>query len=142
MFMKGCIFLQAVFFKNCVKGFLASVALGVGLLFLFGWICYAREDPVELMGVFAKLTLYISALAGGFVAAKLNSGKGVFSGVASGALFMLFTVILALFLQSGQSPVSPMTWVMFLSLAIAGAVGGYIANPKGKTKRRKKRNSR
>ena len=131
-----------MFFKNCVKGFLVSVVSGVLLLFLFGWICYAREDPSALIDIFGKATLYISALAGGFAAAKFNGEKSGLSGLGSGGIFMLFMVILALFLKSGQAPVSVMTWVMFLSLALVGALGGYIANPKGRSKRRKRRKSR
>ncbi len=140
--MKGCIFLQTDFLKNCVKGMLISILSSVVLLFVFGWICYTREDPSILLGILGRVALYLSVFIGGFFASRFNREKGLLSGLATGGAFMLFVIMLSLFLRSGDEPLRFMTWVMFLLIALVGTVGGYLGVPSGKRKRKKNRKKR
>ena len=140
--MKGCIFLQTAFFKNCVKGLLASMLTSIALIFMFGWICNSQKDPSALAGVFGRAALYIGALTGGIVSARTNREKGLVSGLATGGVFMLVVIILSLMLRDGSSPVSFVTWVMFLLVALVSGVGGYIGVPSHKKRKKKNKKRR
>jgi putative membrane protein (TIGR04086 family) len=138
--MKGCIFLQTFFLKNCVKGLLTAMLTSVGLIFIFGWICNSQSDPSRLVGILGRVALYISAFSGGFVAARTNKEKGLLSGLATGGIFMLVVIMLSLLLRDGSSSVGLITWVMFLLVALISGLGGYFGVPSGK--KRKKKNKK
>ena len=137
--MKGCIFLQKVFLKNCVKGLLTAMLTSIALVFLFGWICNGAKDPAALAGVFGRTALYLGAFTGGVVSAKANREKGLVSGLATGGVFMLAVVILSLILRDGSQPISFMSWVMFFLVALISGVGGFIGVPSHKKKKRRKK---
>ena len=140
--MKGCIFLQTLFLKNCVKGLLTAMLTSLCLIFVFGWISNSMEDPSRLVGLFGRSALYISAFFGGFVSARANREKGLLSGLATGGVFMLVVIMLSLFLRDGSSPMGFVTWIMFLLIALISGVGGYFGVPSGKKRKKKNKKKR
>ena len=131
--------MQAGFIKNVVKGFLVAALTSVVLLFVFGWICGTQEDPEGLIGILGRAALYVSALAGGFAAARFNREKGLICGLSAGGGLMLTVMLISLFLR-GDSPMGMLVWTMFLFIPLVAAVGGYIGIPQ--KKKRKKRNKK
>ena len=131
--------MQINFFKNCVKGFLSSVLAGALLILLFGYICYTREDPDLLLKPLGLTALYVSSLCGGFVSSRFNKEQGLLSGAATGGIFALFILVISFILRSEGEAVGFLGWILYLAVAFAGAVGGYIGKPSAK-KRRKKHN--
>lgn len=129
--------MQTNFIKNCVKGFLVSILSSVVLLLLFGWICFMQEDPDGLIGILGRVALYVSAFLGGLFASRFNRSMGLVSGLTTGGIFMLTVVMLSMFLRESDSPLSFMTWVMFLLIAVVAALGGYFGVPSGKRKKRR-----
>ena len=129
--------MQTNFIKNCVKGLLVSIFSSVALLLLFGWICFMQEDPDGLIGILGRVALYVSAFLGGFFASRFNRSMGLISGLTTGGVFMLTVVLLSMFLRESDSPLSFMTWVMFLLIAVVAALGGYFGVPSGKRKKRR-----
>lgn len=130
--------MEKAFLKNCVKGLLVAVCASVILLFLFGWICYTKDDPAPLMGILGRAALYLSVFAGGFAASKFNKGMGLLSGVCTGTAFMLTVLTVSLFIRDGQ-PIGILGWVMFLLVAAVGTAGGFLGVPTGKKRKKHSR---
>ena len=130
--------MEKAFFKNCVKGLLVGISASVLLLFLFGWICYTKNDPAPLMGILGRAALYISVFAGGFAASRFNKGMGLLSGVCTGTAFMLTVLTVSLLLRNGQ-PIGLLGWVMFLLVVAVGTAGGFLGVPSGKKRKKHSR---
>ncbi len=134
--------MQTDFFKNCIKGLLASLLASVILLFVFTWICYTREDPSMMISILGMVALYLSAFIGGFIASRFNRQNGLLSGLATGGVFMLVVIMLSFILRSGKESVGFVTWLLFLLITVVSAVGGYLGVPSGKKRRRKNKKKR
>ncbi len=132
--------MQIDFLKNSVKGFLASVLLIILLLLGLGYVCYMSEDPSAPMGWMGKTILFVSALVGGFIAAKFNKGMGLVSGAATGGMLMLVVMLLSLMMSEGG--ISLGGWLSYLLIPVVAAAGGYAAQNLGKNGKRRKKYSR
>ena len=128
--------MQNNFFKNCVKGFVIAALSGVALVFLAGLICMYTEDPRVMIKPLGIAALYLSAIIGGIVAAKINKIQGLLTGSVVGGMFALFVGLLSLILRDGNDKMGFVTVVMFLLIVPAGSVGGFLGVPT-KSKRKK-----
>jgi len=132
--------LNSLFFKNCVKGFIASIISAILLVFVFGYFCYTSKDPDSLINLVSMAVLYIGAFVGGFLSSRFNRGMGLLSGAVTGGIFMLFVVVLSLISSNNVGEGGFVRWIMFLLIVVISSVGGYIGIPK--SKKRKKHKSR
>lgn len=137
MFMKGCIFLQKDILKNSVKGLLVGLGVSAVLLTIFGYICYTREDPSSLFKPLGIAALFLGSFAGGFMAARFNKTNGLAAGALTGLFMMLFVILISLFLRPENKSIGLINWLLYVGVAIIGAVGGRFGVPA--SKRRKKR---
>ena len=115
------------------KRLLKSAALGSACGLLSGVVimCVIAAAMLASGSVFQGMTDYImlappslGALAGGFVAAKLNRGAGLIAGAAA-ALIMLAALTVTAMLK-GNVSVSPLILFRLAGMLLGGCIGGAL----------------
>jgi putative membrane protein (TIGR04086 family) len=105
----------------------------------FSGIAYTRDDPDALLGVFSYATLYISALAAGYISAKRTGQSALAVGALSGAVIVL--VLLLISVCFGDSYSSGYAWSVKMairaSVILVSVLGGYIGVHKRSYRKRR-----
>lgn len=80
---------------NILKGFLFEVVFGILLILILCTLVYRSSDPDKLIIPASLAALYITALFGGFVLAKINRKAAVICGAISGGLLLAVTFLMS-----------------------------------------------
>ena len=80
-------------------GFGISLLIGICLLFAVSAVIYSTDDPNRFVAPAALSVLYISALLGGFFAAKLNRGSALLCGLLTAVMLLALLFLLSLFVD-------------------------------------------
>ena len=80
-------------------GFGISLLIGICLLFAVSAVIYSTDDPHRFVAPAALSVLYISALLGGFFAAKLNRGSALLCGLLTAVMLLALLFLLSLFVD-------------------------------------------
>ena len=134
-------------FQKKEKSFLSSVVLGtwsalaIGL-FLLTAVCFlglSMKDPGKYTPMLALAVLFLSALIGGYLAARSHQKSGLACGALAG-IFMVGTLVLAAFAFGLRIHISLFV-ICAPALTIISAISGVVgvgAQPKPKRKRKMK----
>ena len=123
-----------------LRGLAVAMLCCTVLLFLVSVAIYSTSDPNRFVTPAALSVLYISALLGGFTAAKLNRGSALLCGTLT-ALFFLVVLFLPSFLMDASLsaersiPLALGLRGIAVGISILGAYIG-VSNKKKKPKRR------
>ena len=127
-------------------GIAVGISFGVALLLslAFSGIAYATDDPDRLCASLGWAALYFSALFAGFLGVRLHRKDALRIGLFAGALWILLTLVLSLFLQGEE--IVPLSFLSSLLprglLLLSSVAGGFLGLPRAGSshgKRRKKR---
>ncbi len=129
------------------KSFFVSVFLGTLFALLIGFLllilsCFAglsMEDPDQFTPIFSLVSLFITALSSGYIAARTHRENGLFCGALSG-IFLIGILVLLVFAFSLSIKISLFficAPAIIVSAALAG-VCGVSAGTGKKTKHKKK----
>ncbi len=129
---------------SALKGLAAGIITALALSLIFTAVSLGMDDPEKLLGVFALVTLFVGAAAGGLAAGIFERGRT--AGILSGAGYVLVVWILSLFFRNGGglSPVfGAVGYVICVALSfLAGVItgrGGSSVNRKSPTAARRKK---
>ena len=103
-------------------GILTSVVLMCLLALILTKVGLLDEKPLSYV---LTALLGLGALAGGFVAAKINKGAALIAGVLTGAAMMLLLTVTALTNQ--QANISVLLLLKLVACLLGGAAGGVLS---------------
>ena len=131
------------FLKNAALSAAMALVGAIILTFLVTAAIFRTADPARLAIPFAAALLCISAVACGFIAAKLSVGSSLSAGLLSGAIFELFVLAVAFIIgRKGMAMPSGLRALFFSILvplsAVGYAVGGMNLPRKRRTTIRRK----
>ena len=113
-----------------LKGCAAALATAVLLLLAFTLCAYKSADPDSLIVPLSAAALLISSAAGGFVSTHSRTATDsclpeVLTGALTGLMISIAVFLAGLFpLSSGAERSSGTTLLLYLGVAVIGAVGG------------------
>lgn len=112
--------------KSVVIGTLCGLLAGViGMCLLAVFMLTAGLLSPDLTAYAMVAVASLGALAGAFIAVKLNKGAGLTVGAMTGlAMFLLLTITA---LAAGDSAFTPMTAIRLGAMLLGGALGGILA---------------
>ncbi len=125
----------SIFWQSVLKGTIISLA-GVGvMLCVFAAIMLMFDAPAAASGYFSYITVFISALLGGFFAAKFSKEKGIIVGAAVGlALFLIISLVSVIFASDIYFLKFVIRFLLCMLAAVVGGVLGVNAGHKNKFK--------
>ena len=123
-------------------GAIASLSIGLAMLAVLSAVCLKLKDPDPITPPLALAALFLSAMAGGRLCARMHGKNGAFCGALSGLFFVALLILIAFAMESALRPAlfgvgAPCT---VLCSAIAGATACRAKRDKGnrRTPRTKK----
>lgn len=126
-------------FMSSLYGLLISLGIGLALTLLVSAILYSLDDPGRYVTPTAIIVLYVSALMGGFITAKLCGGSALLcGGLYSLMMLVLMFVVSLLFGDTYSSEYSLPLAVGLRGIALALALFGAVTGAKQPTKKRKR----
>jgi putative membrane protein (TIGR04086 family) len=113
------------FFVSVFLGTLISLAIGIALLLIACFTGLSMEDPDRLIPIFSLISLFITALLGGYLSARAHRENGLFCGALSGILLIgiLVLFVFALSLSIRVSLFLICGPAVIISAAVAGVCG-------------------
>ena len=131
------------------KGLLPCSAVGAAiavlcallLTFAVSAILYSTSDPSRLITPAAFSVLYISALAGGFAAARFNRGSALLCGLLVGAMLVVFgfTVSLPISRSLSSDYGIPVEIGLRVAVIVCSLIGAFIGVTKNTTNVKKRK---
>ena len=116
------------------KSLLITVAIGAALTLTASLVAYFYVDPDLLIRPLALLASALTALLGGFTAAKINRESALLCGFLNGGAFTCLAILLSLFFKAYASGyaawISAILHAAFLLLSVLGACLGQKKAPK------------
>lgn len=127
--------------QSALFGALIGLLSATLLLFAATAVCYATADPAALATPSALISLYLSALIGGFAALRRHRSLALACGSLCGMFLMLVFLALSLLLRNQIDNGFPFTISLLIRVLMipVAAFGGYLGLPRNT---RKKRHSR
>lgn len=111
--------------KAAAVGLLCGLLAGIAILGIFAAVTLKTGLlPSAVINYITAAILGFGALAGGFVAAKLNGGAGLVVGAITGAA--LIVVLLLTSAIRGSADFSPMLFIKPAIALFGGALGGAL----------------
>ena len=124
--------------KRVLPALPITVAVGLLLLFVTAALLLRTKDPGRYGTPAALAVLYLTALAGGFIAARLAHRRlPLLCGLAEGAFLLVFCTVTGLFLPKTWQGVSGGMAVLTRSLLFPAAVAGALLGARKKKRRRR-----
>lgn len=105
-----------------LKGTGFALISSVCLVAISGTVLYFSPAIEEWVPLLALGIFFLSALSGGFIAARRAGCKGLIHGLGVGVLFLLLTIIISLFMHAQLLGISLAKKV--ISSVLAGLLGG------------------
>lgn len=126
--------------ETAPKASLIMLLSGLFLLSAFTFFIRNSPSPAELAVHFAPAALLIGAVIGGlFCGARLKGGEGYASAILSTAIIAAMLLAARIFIPApADRSAMPVTVIFHLLMVAAVTLGTFIANAKGKQRRRKK----
>lgn len=119
-------------FTSCLKALAVTVLAAALLLTVFTATAYGTEDPDKLVGTLSLTALYLSALIGGVVSARL-SDMGVAAGAVLGVMTSLLVFLLSFLpVSSGVDRSIGVRAALCLAVTAVGAAGGLLGKKRGR----------
>ncbi len=127
------------FFVSVFIATLLSLVLGLLLLIPMTLLGLRLEDPDRFTPIFALISLFLTALAGGYTAARIHRENGLLCGALSGILLIgiLILLVFAFSLSVRLTLFLTCAPAIVISSAAAG-ICGVSAGKEKKPKHRKK----
>lgn len=112
--------------KSVITGMVCGILTSVVLMSVFAVVMTkVGLLPGQLIDYILTGFLGLGALAGGFLAAKLNKGAGLIAGAATGGAMLAALVLTAAF--SGSADFSVLFLFKLAATVAGGALGGILA---------------
>ncbi len=124
------------FFVSVFLGTVISLALGLLLLVLSCFAGLSMEDPEKFTPVFSLISLFITALSGGYIAARTHRENGFFCGALSG-VFLIGILVLLVFIFSLSIKIS-LFLICAPAVIVSSAVSGVCGVSAGTTQKHKR----
>jgi putative membrane protein (TIGR04086 family) len=123
-------------------GALIAIAISAVLAIVFSYILYKTADPTRYLTPVALSVLYVSALLGGFIAVRFNSGSALLCGLVTGVLLIAITFIFSLLVkQSLSSDHSAMDAIALrATIPVCSIIGAFIGNSKPSSDKKRRKN--
>ncbi|MBQ9132441.1 MAG: TIGR04086 family membrane protein [Clostridia bacterium] len=125
---------------DLLKSLLCTLATGLTLLLTVSLVAYFTPDPGQWIPVLGLTASGLTALLGGYAAARIHGSGALICGLGNGGMVMAVMLLLSLFFTKDASGygvwISALLHGGFLLLSVLGA---YLGIPGEKSKRRKKR---
>ncbi len=112
-----------------------SLLISFALLLIACTAAYRTEDPASAAKTASLAALFASSAVSGFISAKIT-GKGVLSGLITGAALSLILIVLSLSVYGGSDNVSA-SLLLFSTFIILCAIGALVGRKKKLRKKRK-----
>lgn len=130
------------FFTHALQSLGVSLLLALLLLLACSLAAYFTADPNSLIRPLALLASALTAILGGFFAAKRHPQAPILSGVCNGLLLLTLMLLASLFFSPSASGDSLLVCLLlhtaFLLCSLLGALIASRAKPTKKKKRRSK----
>lgn len=127
------------FLLNSLKALAAAFLLAALLIFIFNFIALKGEDPTKNISLFAYTSLFLSSFAGGIITSLMNKEKGLMWGAVTGMLYSLVIIITSLCLSENGSFELIKVLLICIALIAVSAIGGFIALPKEKSLKQRRK---
>ena len=127
---------------RCTVSVCIAVCGGILLLLLLTAVAYSQPDPTVLARPMALIALYVSSLAGGYMATK-KSEHPILASLITGCGIVLIQLMLS-FVPWGKSAatLAPLLSIGLYAAVVATSVFGGWLNTKRLNKRGSRRNKR
>lgn len=126
--------------KSTAFGVCSGVIIWTVLLFAVSYAISGTEEPENFIMPAVFCLAGVSALASGFISAKLSGAKSVFSGALSGAVLLLIVWGISLAADgSGQGGSAAVKAVLAFDFVFLACVGAVLARKKPASKRSRRR---
>ena len=114
--------------KNVLRAFALTLCLGLGMILICSVVAYFLPDPLSAIRPLSYVAMGVTALAGGWIAGKLQGGAPLIVGLINGMLLTAAALIVSLFFRSlsnGYSaPLSALLHAAVPALSFVGALIG------------------
>lgn len=125
--------------QGLAKSLLITASIGIALTISASLIAYFYTDPDLLIRPLALVASTLTALIGGFFAAKLNRESAILCGFLNGGAFTCLMILASLFFKAYASGyaalISALLHAAFMLLSLLGA---YLGQKKAQKKRRRR----
>ena len=123
--------------KSSLAGFGVSLLAGILLLLGLTALSLSFDDPESLSSAMALGALFLSSLAGGFVALKMNGSEALLCGASVGALMNLALLVISLFVRDvASSDMGVLREILARGAVVLMAVlGAYLGTHRKKRRR-------
>lgn len=128
--------------RSSFIGLGVSLIFAVVLWFVASAVAYANKDPDAVAGGLGFAAIYISSMAAGFAAVRVNGHSALFCGLLSGGLLALLMFFVSIFFNSSYSSDYPfilalgMRGIMVLFSVFGAFAGLHRTSRKKRGKRR------
>ena len=129
-------------FPCSAVGAAIAVLTAILLTFAVSAILYSTADPTRFIAPAALSVLYISALAGGFAAARFNRGSALLCGLLVGVMMLAFAFTVSLPISKNLSSDYGVLSAIGLRAAVIACalIGAFIGVTKNSTSVKKRKN--
>ncbi len=120
-------------FLSALKAVGIALAVTLGLLMLFAFVCYQFSDPCKYSAYFAMAATFIGAFCCGFLSAKFLGSKGLISGLICGVGYAAVLLLLSVLLPADENAHTfAGVAILYVLILLASSIGGYIGTHKKK----------
>ncbi len=128
---------SASFASALLGGMFTSVVLLASFLFLASFLLLRTADPLRFLWPAAWIGSLLTALLGGFRAARLHRKSGALTGLALGLILSFLFLLSALVVQKGSLPA--LSIPLYLGILLSSTIGGTLATRKKAYRRVRRR---
>ena len=110
--------------KNILRAFVATICIGFGVILICSVIAYFLPDPLSFILPLSYLAMGITALAGGWIAGRLQGGAPLIVGLTNGMLLVAASLIVSLFFRSLSNGYSaPLSAILHAAVPVLSFLG-------------------
>lgn len=129
----------ARFAQNLLKSLLITFAAGAVLTVAGSLVAYFSADPNVLILPLSLVAAALTALVGGFAAARINGSAAMLSGLINGTAMMAIMILASLFFKHDTSGYSAIvSLLLHAAFLLLSAIGGLLGQKRAKPRRRKR----
>lgn len=129
----------AILAKNLLKSL--SITLATGLILILGasLIAYFTVDPNSVILPLSLAASALTALIGGFAAARINGSGAMLTGLLNGCVMMAIMILVSLFLGKHATGYSTaISFLLHAAFLLLSAMGGLLGQKRAKPRHRKR----
>ncbi len=130
---------SAILLQNTAKSLLITAAIGIALITAASLIAYFTADPIVWIPPLSLCASALTALLGGFAAAKINGSAALLCGLINGTVMTAVIMLASLFFKSMASGYSaPVSFLLHAAFILLSALGGWLGQKRARHPHRRK----